>query len=80
MVPHRVVIAVTVALDGMGPSNTLGLGHGNAHVDKRGLNHYHGIAPASAEAVPNGRIGWAADGYEIHYVSNSIKPSYMLKR
>ena len=67
-------------LDGMGPNNTLGLDHENAHVDKRGLYHYHGIAPALAEAVPNSRIGWAADGYEIHYVSNSIKPSYMLKR
>ena len=38
------------------------------------------MAPALAKAVSNSRVGWAADGYEIHYVGNSVKPSYMFKR
>ncbi|MEM9584423.1 MAG: YHYH protein [Pseudomonadota bacterium] len=66
-------------LDGMGPDNTLGLDHNNAHVDHNGIYHYHGMPEALAATSQDTRIGWAADGFEIHYVGTSAKPSYMLK-
>lgn len=66
-------------LDGMGPGNTLGLDQNNAHVDNRGLYHYHGMPDAIAKTSDDTRVGWAADGFEIHYVGGSAKPSYMLK-
>lgn len=65
-------------LDGMGAAEMLGLDHNNAHVDNRGIYHYHGIA----DALVNGsdtQIGWAADGFEIHYVGDNATSSYQLK-
>ena len=62
-------------LDGMGPDNTLGLDHENAHVDKGGIYHYHGVAPSLATSRSDGHIGWAADGFEIHYVGDLMKPT-----
>ena len=67
-------------LDGMGPDNTLGLDHENAHIDKGGIYHYHGVAPSLAASRSDGHIGWAADGFEIHYVGDLMKPTWMLKR
>ncbi|MGX9357146.1 YHYH protein [Roseobacteraceae bacterium S113] len=66
-------------LEAMGASETLGLDANNAHVDYRGLYHYHGMPPALAETGDGTRVGWAADGFEIHYVGTSAKPSWMLK-
>ena len=66
-------------LDGMSPDNTLGLDANNAHVDNRGIYHYHGMPAALAKTSKDTQIGWAADGFEIHYVGSSAKPSYMLK-
>lgn len=68
-------------LDGMGPGNTLGLDQNNAHVDHRGIYHYHGVPPTLAATITNEdtRIGWAADGFEIHYVGDNARPSYQLK-
>ena len=56
----------------------LGLDAQNAHVDRRGLYHYHGVAPALAEAEGT-LIGYAAYGFQIHYAGASAVPSYMLK-
>lgn len=65
-------------LDGMGAAQMLGLDQNNAHVDRRGIYHYHGIADALVSG--NGTlIGWAADGFEIHYVGDQAKSSYQLK-
>ncbi len=33
-------------LEGMGPGNLLGMDSENAHVDKRGLYHYHAVSPS----------------------------------
>ncbi|WP_298257490.1 YHYH protein [uncultured Litoreibacter sp.] len=66
-------------LDGMGPNNTLGLDENNAHVDHRGLYHYHGMPEALSPTSAHTQIGWAADGFPIHYVGTSAMPSYMLK-
>lgn len=65
-------------LDGMGASQMLGLDHNNAHVDHRGLYHYHGIADPLADAEGS-LIGWAADGFEIHYIGGKARSSYQLK-
>lgn len=67
-------------LDGMGPGNTLGLDHENAHVDNRGIYHYHGVSPSLVSTSEDTRIGWAADGFEIHYVGDAARSSWMLKR
>lgn len=67
-------------LDGIGPNNTLGLDRERAHVDNRGLYHYNGIAPTLAASLSDSRIGLAADGFEIHYIGDSAKPSWILKR
>ncbi|MDD9923625.1 MAG: YHYH protein [Boseongicola sp.] len=66
-------------LDGMGPSNTLGLDQNNAHVDHRGLYHYHGLAGSLASGTGT-LVGWAADGFEIHYVGENAQSSYQLKK
>lgn len=65
-------------LDGMGAGDTLGLDQNNAHVDNRGLYHYHGISSALSRRSGT-LIGWAADGFEIHYVGGNAKSSYQLK-
>ncbi|MEM8981149.1 MAG: YHYH protein [Pseudomonadota bacterium] len=66
-------------LDGMGPDNTLGLDANNAHVDKRGLYHYHGVPDAEPEISQGSLFGYAADGFEIHYIGDAAQPSYQLK-
>lgn len=66
-------------LDGMGPGNTLGLDSNNAHVDRSGMYHYHGVPAPLVQASQDTRIGWAADGFEIHYVGTNARSSYMLK-
>lgn len=65
-------------LDAMGAPNRLGLDDNNAHVDHRGLYHYHGIAQPLADD-PGTLIGWAADGFEIHYAGDQVQSSYRLK-
>jgi len=62
----------------MGAGTTLGLDHNNAHVDHRGLYHYHGIADPLAQA-DGSLVGWAADGFEIHYVADQMQSSYELR-
>lgn len=66
-------------LDGMGPGNTLGLDQNNAHVDHNGIYHYHGVPPTLAAVTDTTLIGYAADGFAIHYVGDQAQPAYMLK-
>jgi hypothetical protein len=65
-------------LDGMGARRALGLDSQNAHVDNRGLYHYHGMPPALVGSKTH--LGWAADGFEIHYVGSSAQSSWQLKQ
>jgi hypothetical protein len=67
-------------LEGLGSRDALGMDDNNAHVDKAGMYHYHGIADALVKSTAdNGTlIGYAADGFEIHYVA-SQRSSYQLK-
>ena len=65
-------------LDGMGARDALGLDHQNAHVGPRGEYHYHGMPPALMDTDGSTLVGWAADGFEIHYVGDAARSSYML--
>ncbi len=67
-------------LEGIGSRDALGMDKNNAHVDNNGLYHYHGVAEALVESTSaeGTIIGYAADGFEIHYVP-SEKSSYQLK-
>ena len=67
-------------LEGMGSSEQLGIDDNNAHVDKRGLYHYHGLPQALVEKNTSSLIAYAADGFEIHYVGQKQTSSYQLKR
>lgn len=64
-------------LEGIGARDMLGMDHQNAHVDHRGLYHYHAI-PEILKNTNNSLIGYAADGFEIHY-SSTQSSSYALK-
>lgn len=66
-------------LDGLGAAETLGMDKNKAHVDERGLYHYHGVANALVRSGKGSLIGWAADGFEIHYVGSAVSSSYQLK-
>ena len=66
-------------LEGMGPANTLGLDSENAHVDNRGLYHYHGVSPSLASSLNGTLIGYAADGHEIHFIGDKATSSWRLK-
>ncbi len=66
-------------LEGVGSGKVLGLDHNLAHVDKRGIYHYHGLSSALKGIAEGTRIGWAVDGHEIHYVP-SARSSWRLKR
>ena len=66
-------------LEGMGSRDSLGMDHNNAHVDHRGLYHYHGAPVGYLKTTKDSHIGYAADGFEIHYVGASAKSSWQLK-
>ncbi|MEP3276562.1 MAG: YHYH protein [Stappiaceae bacterium] len=66
-------------LEGLGARDKLGMDKNNAHVDERGLYHYHGVPKPLVESAGSSLIGYAADGFEIHYVGNKQTSSYRLK-
>lgn len=52
----------------------------NAHVDGRGLYHYHGIPAAVTQALTDDLFGYAADGFDIRYVGGQVQSSWQLKK
>mgnify|MGYP000586768849 CR=1 FL=1 len=75
-------------LEGMGNFRALGMDQNNAHVDERGLYHYHGIPTGlvdwlKAHPDPDRSatlVAYAADGFEIHYVGSARRSSWSLKK
>lgn len=67
-------------IEPMGAKSLLGLDRQNAHVDRRGLYHYHGKSSGLLAAASGSQIGYAADGFEIHYVGGRVKPGWSLKQ
>ena len=59
----------------MGPKNTLGLDREHAHVDNRGLYHYHGVSESLVSSLDGTLLGYAADGHEIHYIDAKAQSS-----
>lgn len=51
----------------------------NAHVDGDGMYHYHGVPPFVVDHLKGTLFGYAADGFEIHYVGNAERSSWQLK-
>ena len=56
-----------------------GIDENNAHVDNKGLYHYHGMPKALQNFNGKTLIGYAADGHEIHYVGKNQTPSWVIK-
>lgn len=66
-------------LEGIGARRQLGMDSNNAHVDERGLYHYHGVPTGLLKTVSGSLIGYAADGFEIHYVGSRARSGWTLK-
>lgn len=66
------------SLDIHGAPGKLGLDFNNAHVGRGGLYHYHGIAESLA-TDHNSLIGYAGDGFEIHYLGAKMQSGWDLK-
>jgi len=67
-------------LEGIGARKQLGMDSSNAHVDERGLYHYHGVPSGYLKTVKGTLVGYAADGFEIHYVGKQAKSGWSLKK
>ena len=57
----------------------MGLDQSNGHIGPNGLYHYHGIAKSLVITSGNSLIGYAGDGFEIHYLGNKVISGYELK-
>lgn len=66
-------------LEGMGAADQLGMDKNHAHVDHRGLYHYHAVPETLTDALSGTQIGYAADGFAIHYSGDSARSSWQLK-
>lgn len=67
-------------LEGMGAKELLGLDAHYAHVDERGLYHYHGMPHVLKQDANNNLIGWTADGFKLYDANNTYTSSYQLKQ
>ncbi len=66
-------------LEGMGAADQLGMDQNHAHVDHRGLYHYHAVPDTLTDALDGTMIGYAADGFPIHYAGTQAVSSWQLK-
>lgn len=58
---------------------SLGMDTQNAHVDRAGLYHYHGVSTDYLASQDSTLIGFAPDGYEIHYAPGTATSSWQLQ-
>jgi len=71
------------SFDLAGAPNQRGLDNNNAHVGRLGSYHYHNLPVhliAKQAVKSTSLIGYAADGFEIHYVANKVNSGYHLKQ
>lgn len=59
---------------------SLGMDTQNAHVDRSGLYHYHGVSADYLATQGGTLIGYAPDGFEIHYRPDAVQSSWGLRR
>lgn len=57
----------------------LGMDDQNAHVDRTGLYHYHGVSGDLLASQGGKLIGYAPDGFEIQYSPSTATSSWQLK-
>lgn len=58
---------------------SLGMDDQNAHVDRSGLYHYHGVSFDLLASQDSTLIGYAPDGFEIRYSPETATSSWQLK-
>ena len=57
----------------------LGLDMNNGHVGPNGLYHYHGIAESLTKISNGSFVGYAGDGFEIHFLGKKVRSGYKLR-
>ena len=67
------------SLEIFGAPGKLGLDFNNGHVGRAGLYHYHGIASSLTKTSGSSLVGFARDGFEIHYLPRKKKSGWKLK-
>ena len=67
------------SVDIFGVRGKLGLDFNNAHVGRAGMYHYHGLPTGLQNKLKETHIGYAGDGFEIHYLQNKKKSGWSLK-
>ena len=68
------------SLEIFGAPGKLGLDFNNAHVGRGGLYHYHRIAPSLMRTSGSSLVGYAGDGFEIHYLPSEKNSGWQLKK
>ena len=68
------------SLDIFGAPGKLGLDFNNGHVGRGGLYHYHGIAKHLLSVSGSSLVGYAGDGFEVHYLPTGKQTGWALKR
>ena len=68
------------SLEIFGAPRKLGLDFNNGHVGRGGLYHYHGIARDLIKNLGSSMVGYAGDGFEIHYLPAEKKSGWTLKQ
>lgn len=58
---------------------SLGMDNQNAHADRSGLYHYHGVSGALRASQASTLIGYAPDGFTIKYSPSMATSSWQLK-
>ncbi|MBO37993.1 MAG: YHYH protein [Rhodospirillaceae bacterium] len=67
-------------IDIFGARGRLGLDFNNAHVGRGGLYHYHGVPTSLLKKSASSLLGYAGDGFEIHYVKDGKQSGWALKK
>ena len=68
------------SLEIFGAPGKLGLDFNNGHVGRGDLYHYHGIARDLIKNLGSSMVGYAGDGFEIHYLPAEKKSGWTLKQ
>ena len=66
------------SVDIFGLKGRLGLDFNNAHVGRGGMYHYHGLPTSFVNNLNKSHIGYAGDGFEIHYIKGKMS-AWVLK-
>ena len=68
------------SLNIFGAPGKLGLDFNNGHVGRGGLYHYHGIAKNLLRNSDTSLVGYAGDGFEVHYRPGEKISGWVLRK